>query len=258
MRQYQAILDLSTLRASIDLTNRRARHAMWAIALYASLKVPDLVAPWCLSNLESAYWMAGRTLVGLVGWTAAAILFCRWLYRAYEDNRGLNGRTLEFSPTHAVASFFIPVLCFWQPYQAIRDLFVASDPETLPDAPRYEPSREVLYRSSARALLAPPDWNKRFPVRAWWACYMVLPLVFQAVMLVMTLEGAWFRSWEWGVAHPSLLVPASSALSFLASAASAALAIQVIRAIQARQGERLRRLEGSYEVAPPFAAGSRA
>jgi hypothetical protein len=102
----------------------------------------------------------------------------------------------------------------------------------------------VLYRSSGRELVAPPKWSKAFPLRAWWACYMVLP----TALTILTTLG-------------TVLVATTSLVRFLTysflmgtfpvalHAASAVLAILVIRAIQARQEERLRRLEGSQDAA---------
>jgi hypothetical protein len=196
--------------------------------------------------------LAAIWLLWGLGSLAAAVLYCHWLYRAYEDNRRLRGRPLRFSPSHAVASFLIPVVNLWRPFQALRDLFVASDPRTLPDPPRYEPSREALYRSNAREFAAPPAWNKRFPVRAWWACYMILPWALKAAFLLvgaaMPMLGG---SSAWLAGLLSLSGPLSDSITSLTSAASTVLALEVIVAIKARQGERLRRLEGSGELAAP-------
>src|SRR6202034_462977 len=112
------------------------------------------------------------TFIEWPAWVLGAVLYCRWLYGAYDLNPRLGGSPLRFTPSYAVASFFIPILVLWQPFQALRDLYVASDPRPLPDPPRYKLNDDVLYRSSGRELIAPPNWNKPFPVRAWWAFYM--------------------------------------------------------------------------------------
>jgi hypothetical protein len=183
----------------------------------------------------------GFAVVEYAVWIVGAVLFCRWLYRAYEDNQRLGGLPLKLSPAYAVGSFFIPVVNLWQPYQALRDLYVASDPRPLPDPPRFLATTDVLYRSSGRELIAPPNWNKPFPVRAWWACYMVLPWALTAVTAVEAF---------WGIsASPSAGLSRFSSvtgvLSMTLQLGSVVLVVLVIRSIQARQEERLRRLEGA-------------
>jgi hypothetical protein len=59
---------------------------------------------------------------------ATAVAFLMWLYRANQNARALGSDTLEFTPGEAVGSFFIPFLNLFRPYQAVRELWRASDP----------------------------------------------------------------------------------------------------------------------------------
>jgi hypothetical protein len=234
---------LASLRAAIAVTDRRARLAMWGIALVGLFKVGVPTAQ-ALIPVSLPFAMRGLAL-GFAEWPAwitAAILYCRWLYRAYEDNARLGGSPLRFTPSYAVGTFFIPIVNLWQPYQAIRDLYVASDPRSLPDPPQFAPSTDVLYRSSGRELVAPPKWNTRFPVAAWWGLYMFAPAVVSLVFLVVEMAGLS------GSGSDRMAAMALSGMGLVTvgiHVVSAALAIQVIRAIKARQGERLRRLEAA-------------
>jgi hypothetical protein len=212
-----------TLRAEVDVTKRRARLAMAGVAFAGAMNVLRPVAPALMAR---AGFVNRLLLAQVVPAVVAAVLFCRWLYRAYEDNRRLGGLPVRFTPGGAVASFFLPFINFYRPYQVMRDLHAASDPRMLPNPPLYRVAEEgAHYRSSARELIAPPDWNKWFPVAAWWAFYMYVPWVLAAVR------------WNAGFADPSGVMFAP------VSAVSTVLAIHVIRSIQARQCERLRRLE---------------
>jgi len=242
------VRDVATLRVTIDVTHRRARLAMWGVGGVTLFKVATpLLTRWLACPLSTAQMhVLALNFVEFPVWITGAVLFCRWLHRAYEDNSHLGGRPLKFSPSYAVGSFFIPVVNLWQPYQAIRDLYVASDPRPLPDPPRFSPSSEVLYRSSGRELVPPPKWNRTFPLRSWWACYIVVPL---ALRLLTTLGVFWRLTAS--VARASILWSVTGSLAIGLHLASAVLAILVIRSIQARQEERLRRLEVAQETQRP-------
>ena len=58
---------------------------------------------------------------------ATAILFLVWLHRAYKNLRASGVKT-EMPPGWAVGSWFIPFLNLVQPYQAMKELWIKSDP----------------------------------------------------------------------------------------------------------------------------------
>jgi hypothetical protein len=89
---------------------------------------------------------------GLVG-LATAIIFCCWVHAVNRnlDVFGIHGRT--YTPGWAVGWFFVPVVNFFMPLQAMRELWKASDPNT--------PSPD------------PQIW-RRNPVTVWMTLWWVL------------------------------------------------------------------------------------
>jgi hypothetical protein len=226
-------LDRVALRADGEITGRRARLASAALIVAGGFSVlwrglalvapasapgePPLVQP---SRLVFTFTMVSSG-------TAAIILYGRWLYRAYSDNRALGGAPLALTPRAAIASFFIPIVNVYGPYAALRDLHAASDPTPLTDVPQYKPAPTPGdYRSADREELAPPRWELPFPVAAWWASFMLGPLVLWGSQAV-------------GVVGER----AADAVGLLLTGAATVFGVQVVRSIAARQSERLRRLE---------------
>jgi Domain of unknown function (DUF4328) len=218
------------LRAAVDLTTRRARLAVAAVAAYTFITV----ASCAFALIES--WPSVAMLV-LASWSvlriASAVLYCRWLHRAWKDNGLLEGRTLSMSAGAAVASFFIPIVSLFRPYQAVKELYEASDPETLPDRPQYVLTEGSSYRATSGALISTPDYRRPFPVRAWWAAYLVSSINIR-LMGYST----------WAIVAVTVVV--------VSTLVGAVLAIRVMQAIVARQRERLRRLE-ALAVSPAAA-----
>jgi hypothetical protein len=175
-------------------------------------------------------------MVVLVSWIVlrivSAVLYCRWLHRAWKDNGLLEGRTLSMTAGAAVASFFIPIVSLYRPYQVVKELYEASDPETLPDRPQYRLTEGTSYRTTSGALVRPVDYRRPFPVRAWWAAYLVSSI---------TLRFIGFSTWA--IVAGSFIV--------VTSLVTGVLAIQVMQAIVARQRERLRRLEALAVLPAP-------
>jgi hypothetical protein len=66
------------------------------------------------------------TLLVLVLTLAAVVLACIWQHRAASAARGL-GLPATHSPGWGVGSWFVPVVNFWMPYQAIRDCLPPQD-----------------------------------------------------------------------------------------------------------------------------------
>jgi len=80
------------------------------------------------SNFSAGLW--GRELlaqVGSIGNMVAGVLFLLWFYRACADARAL-GLPPRREPGLATASFVIPVVNLWWPYQSTCDLLPAGDP----------------------------------------------------------------------------------------------------------------------------------
>lgn len=58
---------------------------------------------------------------------ATAIVFLRWLFLASRNAHEVTAG-MEFKPGWTVGWYFIPILGWWKPYQAMAELFRASDP----------------------------------------------------------------------------------------------------------------------------------
>lgn len=61
---------------------------------------------------------------------ATVVLFAMWIYRANFNARQLGARRMKFSPGWSVGYYFIPILWFWKPYQAMKEIWCASKAPT--------------------------------------------------------------------------------------------------------------------------------
>jgi hypothetical protein len=66
------------------------------------------------------------TLLALCG-LAALVVLCVWQFRAATAARAMR-QPAKRSPGWGVAFWFIPIVNFWMPYQAIRDCLAPTDP----------------------------------------------------------------------------------------------------------------------------------
>jgi hypothetical protein len=204
-----------------------ASRAKWAITLLATGVVVDvLVAPVTLfvpgniggggdiwTALIMLVWGLGVLLdIGLM--IATCVPFLMWVYRCYRNLYVFGADGLTTSPGFAVAFFFIPILSLYRPYQAIKEIWQASDPKL--------------------KLPADMDWktNRSWPLANWWWFFWIVN------GLVMDIAG------HAGNASS----PTASGFGFLyvamfaVQAVAALLAIGVVRAITRRQEERGRQI----------------
>ena len=65
-----------------------------------------------------------------------AVIFGWWIFRANRNVRALGANGLKIAPGWAVGCFFVPIICLWKPYQAMKELWRASqNPFTWQDIP---------------------------------------------------------------------------------------------------------------------------
>jgi Domain of unknown function (DUF4328) len=72
---------------------------------------------------------ARQHIIGIVYFAAfvtTAIVFGCWIHRASSNARALGASGMEFTPGWAVGYYFIPISCFWKPFQAMREIWKAS------------------------------------------------------------------------------------------------------------------------------------
>jgi uncharacterized membrane protein len=95
----------------------------------------------------------GLALFELILYLATVVLFCMWLYRAYNNVRAFNPwRRLNHSPGWAVGSFFVPFVNLVVPYRAVKEVWQKSGP---PD----------------EAVLSEPGPPASFPI--WWMFWLL-------------------------------------------------------------------------------------
>jgi hypothetical protein len=71
---------------------------------------------------------AGGLLLTLL---ASALFFSIWLHRAATNVRRLGQRELQFTPGWCVGWWFVPIASLFKPLQAVKEVWRASDPETV-------------------------------------------------------------------------------------------------------------------------------
>jgi len=83
------------------------------------------------SSLESTL-----ALLGFIGFLAVSIFvgttvsFCMFVHRAASNLRAFGRSGLQFTPGWAVGWFFVPFANLFKPYHAIKEIVLASDPDT--------------------------------------------------------------------------------------------------------------------------------
>jgi hypothetical protein len=84
--------------------------------------------------------VAAMAILGLllqVASLAAYVFFLMWMHRSSKNAHSFGHEGLEFTPGWCVGWWFIPVAFWWMPYRALREIWRASDPETVLAESRY-------------------------------------------------------------------------------------------------------------------------
>lgn len=95
------------------------------------------------------------------------VMFCMWVYRANKNARALGAQGMEYTPGWTVGWFFIPIANLWKPYQAIHQVWRASDPLADPRDPS-------AWEQSPNSAL----------VGGWWAAWVVTNVAANVAMRV--------------------------------------------------------------------------
>ncbi len=210
----------------------------WSIALLKSFVAADEVGQASImGDLESADRLVnfGAIVINsMLLVTAIAFLF--WVHRLVTLTRALGGQGLRWTPGQAVWGFLIPILSLVRPFQVLRDVQQALEPEEIESpAPRVDPSALTDYRSVA--LVMPPAAKElpRFFIGAWWGSFVMTNLVSRLATIGTFSKGAEGVIWryDWAIVAGVLAVVA------------AGLAIRVVRGLTARLDERFRRIRHS-------------
>lgn len=149
--------------------------------------------------------LLGVACVTVIANITGIVLYCVWAYRANKNAHALGAKNMEFTPGWMVGWYFIPFMNLFRPYQAIKETYQASDPE----------SDAYSWKQSPTPVL--------FGV--WWAMWLISNFLGQAEFrMAMSDDPNILGASRW----VSLL---SSFVGLLASV----LVFQVIRTIHQRQ-----------------------
>jgi len=103
----------------------------------------------------------------LLAYLGGGIFFCAWLVRASKNARALGARGMEFTPGWTAGWFFVPVMNLFRPYEAVKELYQASDPES---------------GESDWAAFEPPGF-----ILSWWVSWIAFTVVGTAAQNFWTL-----------------------------------------------------------------------
>jgi hypothetical protein len=143
--------------------------------------------------------------LSVVAFVATVVVWCMWQHRAHANVHAADRRMLTFTPGWSVGWWFIPFANIWKPFQAVREIWKASDPSADDIAWERKPTWVVL--------------------GFWWAMWLLGNALSGATLGLdddATVSGL--------IAADRMLIA-----SDVASIVAAALAIAVVRAINARQ-----------------------
>lgn len=57
------------------------------------------------------------------------VFFLRWVYVSNRNARALGANDMRHSPGWSVGWYFIPIVTLWKPYQAMKEIYMASHPD---------------------------------------------------------------------------------------------------------------------------------
>lgn len=110
---------------------------------------------------------------------SSLVIFYVWFYKAYKNLPSLGGTELLFSARWVILRFFIPILWFYQPYQATKEIWKSSDHRIR------ESDKTVRKQMSTPSL-----------IKVWWAFWIITGIIgwfylrgMSAMMNVDTIGG---------------------------------------------------------------------
>ena len=155
----------------------------------------------------------GTQLASLAG----GVLFLMWMHQASKNAHALRGQGLMTSPGWAVGWWFIPIASMWKPYQALTEIWRASDPEV---------------------AVGDESWRDRavpgtFPM--WWALYLLSGVVSLVGVGISAVAGLKQAGVESALKFEDATGNAVVAVSLFLSAMAAVAIISIMRQLERRQ-----------------------
>lgn len=168
------------------------------------------------AGLSDIFCAVGLAMLDVAALVAGEVYFLMWVYRVSANLRAFGAEGLSISPGWAVGYFFIPILCLYKPYRALRDAWQASKPGL------------DLAKQPESWWRVPSD-----PRVGWW---------WVAVLSGMFVTyGVAFITYESG---DSVIRPAFIWLDIVMRTAQNVAVILLVTALTTRQEEAARRLVG--------------
>ncbi len=127
------------------------------LSAYADGAYASLQAAFADGN-TTIVLLQGTGIASLIAFIASALLILKWIYRANANARQLGAQNMRYTPAWSIGYYFIPVFNLWKPYQAMKEIWMASkNPQDWP--------------SIKTPLILP----------AWWALWITSNLLNQSV-----------------------------------------------------------------------------
>lgn len=113
----------------------RANYTKWFFIIGTFLEIGITVLDFFDSNVDSEVFTASDGFIILFGlgylpvWIAGIVFFCMWKHCVCSNAYALGGmkKSLKpITPGWAVGYYFIPIVSLWKPYQAMKEIWLAS------------------------------------------------------------------------------------------------------------------------------------
>lgn len=161
-----------------------------AIAMLSGFMQAELLNRGTFSEAEGQANDTREQIIGLLQvalYLFTVVIFGRWIVRANKNVRALGADGLRITPGWAVGYFFVPIVNLWRPYQAMKDLWRASQ-------------NPVAWTSiAASSILA-----------TWWTLWILSNLFgnmsFRATMNAKGLAGLQAATWI-GIVSQAVDIP---------------------------------------------------
>jgi len=191
--------------------------------------ISSVAAGRAITDDEAMANDARQMLIGIIQlmmFVATAICFLIWIHRAHKNLPALGVAHLEYSPVWAVGGFFVPFLNLVRPFQVVREIWKASDPDvdfSIPHSWQYAASTPVI--------------------GFWWAAWLIGSIVGQIAFRLSLRQNTSIDD----MMAITYLTIASDLIGIIAGA----FAIVIVRGIDERQERKFRRLIELYTPPQP-------
>jgi hypothetical protein len=104
--------------------------AMAVVSVMSSFMQADLLSRSSFSEADAQSNDSREQIIGLLNaalYLFTVVIFGRWIVRTNRNIRAFGADGLRTTPGWAVGYFFVPIANLWKPYQAMKDLWRASN-----------------------------------------------------------------------------------------------------------------------------------